>query len=365
MTKGIFKDIKPGKSLDHYEKIFFELTNKKYNEYLLDEYINKNLSGFQIAQHLGTKEIVVITHLNKYNIKKTALTKQESNNVLHKTPSMVDEELEGKLYETYNELIKKGMSQTQIAAHFKIRNISSLGNYIKRYEENLKGKDESKLIIKGLKGKRPSTVNDELIKHFDITYEEFLREKYLNQKLSVKEISEMIGISPRRITDHIKNFGFSKTNSQARKEAMEMGRINQTEINKKSRISMAKRFSRSNKQDILRELIKHHLELTVTDYPGIEIVTGYNEFCVLNSLEIDIPVIIFYENKTYKIAIEYDGYVWHENREKDTEKEILLKDKQWHLLRVEETAAHSNNLGKVEEKAKFIVNQIKSIIDNS
>jgi hypothetical protein len=274
---------------------------------------------------------------------------------------------EGKFVDIYNELINKGMSLTEITAHLKIKRIGSVSSFL--YYDRVKKRQQeigdSNLIIKGLKGKNPSTVEKEFIKQLGMSYEDFLKQKYIDESLTVHQIEELIGISSRRIIDRIKYYGFNKSLSQARKDAIDKGRIDYNEVTKKSRGSRIKSsFGGSSKQDIFRELLKHYFETITNDFPNIEIITGYNEYSIIHNLEIDIPIIIFYQNHIIKVAIEYDGEIWHDDRKADLEKEISLKEKGWHLIRIKEVAGDSPNLTLVEERAINTVNEIKQIIIN-
>lgn len=357
--KDIFKDVNR-KPIEYYEQIFVESTGGNYEKFLIEKYIDQDLSSRDIALLLGLSPTILREHLSKYNILKLNI-QTENKDIFYKTPSIIEQETGRKLIEIYNELSEQGLSLTEIATKLQMKYVGSLSNYLYNYNNNNQKNKEEKLIVPNLKGKQPKTVDKILKEHLGISYKDFLKQKYIDEKLSPAEISNLIGVSPKRISERIREYGLSKTPSQARKDAIERGKINYNDINKKREKTRSKLISRSNTQDTLRELIKHHLEYQLENYEGIEIITGYNEWSVLGNLEIDIPIIIFYDDNIYKIAIEYNGEYWHDDI-RDGHKEDLLIKKGWKLFTLTETTNQTGNLKVLEEKAKELVDNIMEII---
>jgi hypothetical protein len=291
----------------------------------------------------------------------------DTSKVMYKTPSIIEAETGRKFIDVYNELANQGLSLTEICMKLNIRLVSTVSTHLNKYryreEMKLNPPDESKYVIQGLKGRNPETVEHMFREHLGIEYKDWLEQKYLIEGKSQREQSEMTGLSIDSISGAVRRYNLIKSNSQARQEAMKRGTINYDKILSKTRKTMNKSKS-SNKQDLLITLLKHHLELSFTELDNTEIILGYNEYCILGSMEVDIPIIIFKGDKVYKIALEYDGDIWHENRvNNDIDKEIMLHNKGWFYINIEETHQEGSNLELVEDKAKYIVNQILSYIN--
>lgn len=368
MYDNIFTDIKPRSGIGVYEDHFASMTNQIYREFLFNIYVKEDKPNSYIANLLGVNQSVVSSHIRRYEIKKECIV--DTTNIMHKTPSIIEKETGRKFIDVYNELANQGLSLTEITVKLQIKNVSTVSTYLhkhkQREEKKLNPPDESKLIIKGLSGKNNETVEVMFYNELGIEYKDFLKQKYIDEQLTLDEISELIGISPTTLSVRMKEYGFHKTKSQLRHEAMKRGTINYDNILSKGRKTRSKSKSLSHSQDLLITLIKHNLELAFTELDNIEIILGYNEYCILGSMEVDIPIIIFKGDKVYKIALEYDGDVWHEARERVNKlKETQLKEKKWHYINVIEVNTESGKLGIVEDKAKYIVNQILKFIEAS
>lgn len=360
--KQIFIDLVGRITMEEYEIRFMKETGTEYKDYLYKQYVTNNYTLETIANELGTNKSKITNHLKYYNIKRDK--QQHGNNIYTKTIGMIEKETGRKFEDIYNELIAEGLTVTQIADKLKLNNMSSISSHLYQVKRNKERKgNQDKLIIQGLAGKKPKVAERMFREQLGIEIKDFLKQKYIDEGLSLQDISDLIGISPRRLSDKVRSYGLIKTLSEARQNAIERGTINYTDINRKSRLSREKHTGKSNKQEMFRELIKYHLQFVIDQYTDIEIVMGYNEYCVLNNLEIDIPIIIIYKNKLIKLALEYDGDYWHKDNERELNKENLLKEKQWELIRVEEPHTKSNSLGYLEEKAKETIEQIIKYIN--
>lgn len=349
-------------SLSDYEKLFKEATNKDYKEYLYNAFINEDKTSDEIANYLNMKLSILKNHLKHYGIKKDYVP--DTDSVMNKTPSMIEKETGRKFVDIYNELANQGLSLTEITMKLHIKNISTVSTYLHRIKQQEKGFDESKLIIKGLKGKGIDYIEKMFREQLGIEYKDFLKQKYIDEGFPISHIVELTGISNKNIERRLKEYGFRKTRSQIRQEQMKRGTINYDKILSKGRKSRNNSKS-SHKQDLLINLLKYKLESMFNELENIEIIIGYNEYCILGSMEVDIPIIIFKDDKVYKIAIEYDGDVWHKDREDiNIDKEIKLIENKWFFIQIEETNSESSSLGKVEEKVNLIIDQIKKYINN-
>jgi hypothetical protein len=365
MYINIFADIKPRSNFNTYENQFTSMTNQNYRDFLYQSYIIENKSKSYIANLLGVFETTIHSHLKRYDIKKEY--KQDTSKVMNKTPSMIEKETGRKFIDVYNELAAQGLSLTEITVKLNIRLVSTVSTYLFKHELNEQRKlnpiDESNYVIQGLKGRNPNTVEQMFKTHLNVEYKDWLEQKYIIEGLSQQQIRNLTGLSVDAISGAVKRYGLIKSNSQARQEAMKRGSINYDKILSKSRKTMNKSKS-SNTQETFMNLIKYNLELAFAELTNIEIVIGYNEYCVLGSMEIDIPIIIIKDDQLYKIALEYDGDIWHDDNKKDKPKEIQLKEKNWFLIRIEESSSDSGNLGLVEDKAKKVIKQILEHIHN-
>jgi predicted DNA-binding protein YlxM (UPF0122 family) len=352
---NIFADINGRSPIEVYEDTFIKHTGIDYKDYLYDQYIMQDVSQLIIAETLGTNRTKIHKHLEYYNIKKEV---KDHDGKYNKTIGMIEKETGRKFVDIYNELKEQSLTDTEIATQLKLKNVSAISAHIyalKRQEERKVNTD--KLIVQGLSGKHPKVVEKMFKEQTGMDIKDWLKEKYIDEGLSLEDIADLIGMSPRRLSDKVRYYKLIKTPSQARQNAMERGTINYKEISKKARISRIKHGAGSNSQDMFRELIKHHLVTKLDDFKGIEIITGYNEYGVLDTLEIDIPIIIFYNNKILKLAIEYDGDYWH-NNEDDLIKEELLNKRNWQLIRIVETKKDAGKLYILEDKAKELANLI-------
>jgi predicted transcriptional regulator len=367
MYKGIFKDIKKGSDISVYEEHFTDKTNQNYREFLHNIFINEDKTKQEIANLLGVTAGVITSHTRKYEIKKEHTP--DTSNVMYKTPSIIEKETGRKFIDVYNELASQGLSLTEICIKLNIRLVSTVSTYLTKYRQrqerlNMTNEEiESKLIVKDLSNKNLDTVEVLFYNQIGIEYEDYLRQKYLEEGYSLNELSLMLGVSRDTLSRTVRHYGMHKTKSQARQEAMRKGNVNYDKILSKSRKTMNKSKS-SSKQDLLITLLKHHLELAFTELDNTEIILGYNEYCILGSMEVDIPIVIFKGNKVYKVALEYDGDIWHDHRlEQNTDKEMMLHNKGWFFINIEETNEESSSLEIVEDKAKYIVNEIIKYIN--
>jgi transposase len=138
---------------------------------------------------------------------------------------------------------------------------------------------------------------------------------YIEQGLSAPQISEIIKVNYGVIRQIVKRCGTKEQyqqlikNGQMRKR--EAAFVNLTKLG----------TTRSSKpQQMLFEIILKYFEQAIYNLP---IKNSNNRFWII---DIAIP--------NYKIAIEYDGSFWHQNKEKDKIRDKSLLDMGWKTIRM-------------------------------
>lgn len=264
---------------------------------------------------------------------------------------MIEQETGLKFTEICQKLIDEGLSPTEIQKELELKSISSISTEF--YKDKLKEVDPTYIIKK----KTKSGLEKEIPILTGLTYKEFLIQKHIVESLSAYEIASIIGIPYSTASYHIKSYGISKDKSKARNDAIKKGMINYTEMNQRSRKTRNKK-SGSNKQEMIRDLFKYHLESEIykRNLNQLEVVIGYNEYGILHDLEVDIPIIIIDNNKNtyYKYSIEYNGEKWHDE-ERDNVKSFRLIQNGWnHFIIPDDTQINNTEIKYI----KPIVNQI-------
>jgi predicted transcriptional regulator YheO len=345
------------------EAAFPSIFNVSYKEFLYQKFIIDNHSFTEMSEHTGIKKGSMPKHLNRYGISKSRedAPKKESK---FKTISQIEIEKGKVFYDYYNELTNEGKSQTEIAIMLGLRGSSPIASYLSRYHNKMNRKESE--IMNKLKEEGISFRLNNLIKHFPrlfgIGYGDFLKLKYIEEKMSYSELNELLGTNNFTITNHLRHFNLSKTLSEARQDAISKGSIDYDVILSKSRKTMKKSNYNSHTQGYAHSLIQEKLtESLITDNNDhIEIITSLNEWSILKDKEVDIPVIIIDNlNNTYKkYSIEFQGS-YHHSTDKiklsDQEKESRLINKGWkHFL-----LDYDESYSKINEGIDTIINEIK------
>jgi predicted transcriptional regulator len=291
-----------------------------------------------------------------------------SNKLYSKTPTQIEKETGRKFIDIIDEMKSKGLSDTEIARDLKLKSPSVVVNRViaRNRKNERKNFDEDKFILGDLTGLKRMTLEKLFKDKLNIEYKDFLYNQYIEEGLSKYEITKLLGISEKAVYRHLKLYRISKTNSQARQDAMSSGRINYQEITAKSRKTMNKiGTNKYNKQEMFRDTIKYHLELNIhkLNINNLEFIVGFNEWGILQDKEIDIPIIIIKDNQFIKISIEYSGNNWHETTiESDQEKQNRLLENNWIHFTIQEVDNESTNITILEDKAIDITNKIINII---
>ena len=121
------------------------------------------------------------------------------------------------------------------------------------------------------------------------------------------------------------------------------------------------RIGSSNKEDYLREKINIELHLK---FPDLEFIVGINNRTILKYKEIDIPIIAIKDNKIVRIAVEYNGWYWHKDREeKDDIKKKELENLGYKVFIVaSKKGASPNQINKdIDDVINSIIEYIESV----
>ena len=118
----------------------------------------------------------------------------------------------------------------------------------------------------------------------------------------------------------------------------------------------------SQPENYIRNLLNCTLPL---HFPNVEIIVGLNNKSILdNGKEIDIPILIVNGDTILKIGVEYDGYFWHKDIERDFNKMIDITEKGYKVFSIVED---SNNMSENKLNMKFdeLINEIVKYIKES
>ena len=127
---------------------------------------------------------------------------------------------------------------------------------------------------------------------------------------STSDIAKRYNVNMRTIQLILKNIGLSRDKYEA--QAIAKNKRNYRDIILKGKNTMLKNgIGTSNKEEYTRQRLNQELQI---NFPDDDIIVGLNNRTVLNGKEIDIPIVVIRGNKVIKIAVEYDGYYWHKNK---------------------------------------------------
>ena len=112
----------------------------------------------------------------------------------------------------------------------------------------------------------------------------------------------------------------------------------------------------NNKEEYTRHRLNQELQI---NFPDDDIIVGLNNRTVLKGKEIDIPIIAIKGNKILRIAVEYNGWYWH----KDREEKDSIKKKELESLGYKVFVVASKKGASPKQISKDIDNAINSIIE--
>lgn len=286
------------------------------------------------------------------------------NKLYTNTPTDIEKETGRKFIDIIKELTNEGLSPTEITHKLKLKSNKYVSSWLNEEKHRIEREsiDKDSYILKDIRGRNRTTIEGIFKYELNIAYKDWLYQKYIVEGLSVFEITKIIDLGERSIYDALKYYGIHKDRSQMRKDAIKKGLIDYNKITSKSRRTMRKSISKSNSQDMFRELIRHHLEINLfqlENYDNIEIVIGSNEWGILHNKEVDIPVIVIIDNNHYKYSIEYNNELWHDYRYKDDKsKKNELINKGWKHFIYYEPNNKTGHTERMEKRAQEIATEI-------
>ena len=173
---------------------------------------------------------------------------------------------------------------------------------------------------------------------------------------STSDIAKRYNVNMRTIQLMLKNIGLSRDKYEA--QAIAKNKRNYRDIILKGKNTMLKNgIGTSNKEEYTRQRLNQELQI---NFPDDDIIVGLNNRTVLNGKEIDIPIVVIRGNKVIKIAVEYDGYYWHKNKNSKVDP---LKEKGYKLFIV---CSKENATDKqINEDIEATIKEVITYIENS
>ena len=173
---------------------------------------------------------------------------------------------------------------------------------------------------------------------------------------STSDIAKRYNVNIRTIQVMLKNIGLVRDKYEA--QAIAKNKRNYRDIILKGKNTMLKNgIGTSNKEEYTRQRLNQELQI---NFPDDDIIVGLNNRTVLNVKEIDIPIVVIRGNKVIKIAVEYDGYYWHKNKNSKVDP---LKEKGYKLFIV---CSKENATDKqINEDIETVIKKVITYIENS
>lgn len=172
---------------------------------------------------------------------------------------------------------------------------------------------------------------------------------------STSDIAKRYNVNMRTIQLMLKKIGLSRDKYEA--QAIAKNKRNYRDIILKGKNTMLKNgIGTSNKEEYTRQRLNQELQI---NFPDDDIIVGLNNRSVLNGKEIDIPIVVIRGNKVIKIAVEYDGYYWHKNKNNKVDP---LKEKGYKLFIVcsKENATDKQINEDIEATIKEVITYVKN-----
>ena len=171
-----------------------------------------------------------------------------------------------------------------------------------------------------------------------------------------EDIGRRYNVKARQMQSVLKELGLARTQKEA--AILATSKHNWTEILTKGRKTLLERnrVGSSDKEDYLRQKINIELHLK---FPNLEFIVGINNRTVLKDKEIDIPIIAIKGNKILRIAVEYNGWYWH----KDKEEKDNIKKKELENLGYKVFVVASKKGASPKQINKDIDNVVNDIIE--
>lgn len=188
--------------------------------------------------------------------------------------------------------------------------------YKKEYSENLIA------IINnfGFTKEEEKVLNESLLKLQGHDVQAVFRDMYIFylNDMSLAEIANIYGRSTRAIQNIFKKINLNRDKFEAQRIAVK--KRDYAKIRKTYKKTMKERFVENQLfGSKIEQYIRLEFSQKLNDLLPYESIVGINT--VTNTGELDIPIIIFKNDKVYRFGVEVDGTYFHENKVmKDTKK---------------------------------------------
>ncbi|WP_221400496.1 hypothetical protein [Clostridium perfringens] len=186
---------------------------------------------------------------------------------------------------------------------------------------------------------------------------------YLND-MSLSEIANIYDRSTRAIQNIFKKVGLNRDKFEAQRIAAK--KRNYTEIRKTFKKTMKERFIENQLfGSKIEEYTRIEFSQILNSILPYDVIVGVN--AVMSTGELDIPIIVFNENRVYKFGVEVDGIVFHKNKiNKDKVKVNNFRKGGYKVYRLSTKAYCKDEkliyADELRNKINFICQQIKSDI---
>lgn len=269
---------------------------------------------------------------------------------------------EGKYFiDILKELWAQGYRNCDIAVKFDI-NQATINRYLKRLEELGSPELYGKYYNKSKESPNKKLDIEKIESEYKMPIREVLYTLRYKGKMNCNQIAKLFDVNSFTVQYWMKQFGIQMSISTAHKQSIETGRINYSEIHRRIRrnstINLAKG---SSKEEYVRLLMKSRLDYILPE--SFEYVIGFSDWSILKGKEVDIPIIIINSttNDVYKIAVEYDGCMYHDELINE-EKQRALKERNWHYLNIFDDGMNQEQLSsKINDIIRQIVNLLCAV----
>lgn len=195
---------------------------------------------------------------------------------------------------------------------------------------------------------------------------------YIND-ISTSDIADVYNKNIRTIQIILKKLGLQRDRIKAQSIAVK--KRDYVEVRKTYKKTMAKRLTRNQLTgSAIENMVRHDINIKLKELlPHIFVVVGVNTMTDVG--ELDIPIVIYKDEKLYKFGVEVDGRLFHEDntkRIKDKEKVKRLENAGYikifrintkaYLSKGEEPQIKYHN--EIETKLIEVCNEIVSTIEN-
>lgn len=180
------------------------------------------------------------------------------------------------------------------------------------------------------------------------------------------QIDDCFTVTRQSVNKWLNKMGWGFTFSESQQLASKTGRRDYNEIRNKKKENALNYFALgSNIEEYIRQKINIELHKLLSDY---EVIVGVNNISILeNGKEVDVPIVIFGNDKAFKISVEVNGGWWHpEGNEKDKIKENLLKEKGYltYSIQADKNMNSQKQMQELNDDILNLCNKIKFNIHN-